>query len=77
MYENMYDMTLFELINTIENYNKGLAYELWKHAVLIGRVFSDKFPKTPEEASPELYPPKKRYKMPSFLIEKAKKRGMI
>ena len=73
----MYNMTLGELMTTIEHRNQGLAYELWKNAVMISNIFSKKFPQTPEEGSPELYPPKKRYKMPDFLIKKAKKRGVI
>lgn len=49
---------------------------MWKQAILIGRLFNDDFPKSPEEASPELYPPKKAYKMPKWMIAKYYKRGM-
>ena len=69
-------MTVRELIITLEQTNKGLAYKMWKQANLIGCIL-DKFPKNPEEACPELYPPKKSYKMPDFLLEKAIKRGVI
>lgn len=69
-------MTLRELIITLENVNKGLAYEMWRRASLTGYIFG-KFPDTPEKACPELYPPKKSYKIPDFLLEKAIKRGVI
>jgi hypothetical protein len=61
-------MTLKELKNTLENANKGLSYTIYKQALLIGRALTDKkFPDSPEEANPELYPPKKRYKMPDWI----------
>lgn len=69
-------MTFRELVITLENTNKGLAYQLWRQANLIGCIF-DKFPKSPEDACPDLYPPKKSYVMPDFLKEKAIKRGVI
>ena len=69
-------MTVRELIITLEQTNKGMAYRMWREATLIGALFN-KFPKTPEEACPELYPPKPSYKMPDFLLEKAIKRGVI
>lgn len=63
---------------TLEQVNKGMAYRMWREATLIGRLFSkEDYPKTPESACPELYPPKKSYKMPDFLLEKAIKRGVI
>lgn len=49
---------------------------MWKNAILVGRLFNKDFPQTPEEACPELYPPKKTYKMPDWLKEKYYKRGM-
>lgn len=72
----LYDMTFRELIITLRESKKGLAYEMWRQANLIGTIFSD-FPQSPEDACPELYPPKKSYKMPDFLIEKATKRGVM
>lgn len=60
----------------VEQVNKGLAYQMWKQAILNGSMFSDDRPKTPEAGSPELYPVKKRYEMPDFLKEKAIKRGV-
>lgn len=69
-------MTLYELNNTLINRRKGLAYKLWKQAVLFGETFNKDFPKTPEEASPELFPPKKRYKMPDWVKTKYYTRGM-
>lgn len=73
---DLYDMTLYELRETLENKRKGLAYQMWKQAILYGQLFNKDFPKTPEEACPELYPPKKTYKMPQWMIEKYYKRGM-
>lgn len=73
---DLYDMTLYELRETLENKRKGLAYQMWKQAILYGQLFNKNFPQTPEEACPELYPPKKTYKMPQWMIEKYYKRGM-
>lgn len=68
MYKDLYDMTLEELHNTLVQRKQGIGYEIWKNASLNMFVLgADKFPQTPEEASPELYPPKKTYKMPEFL----------
>lgn len=68
LYENIYKMDLNELNNTLEKRRMGLGYELWKLACLNTFVLSpDKMPESPEDASPELYPPRKTYKMPEFL----------
>ena len=72
---DLYDMTLYELNRTLINKRKGLANRLFKEAIIIGRLFNKDFPKTPEEAFPELYPPKKTYKMPDWMKEKYYKRG--
>jgi hypothetical protein len=72
----LYDMTLYELRETLISRRKGLAYQMWKQAVLVGRLFNKDFPQTPEDASPELYPPKKTYKMPAWMMAKYYKRGM-
>jgi hypothetical protein len=61
----------------VENNNKGLSYKMWKQAVLIGSMFGEGYPDTPEKASPELYPAKTSYKMPDYLKEKAIKRGVM
>lgn len=75
-YEQLYKMTFKELIDTLEQRRKGLAYKMWKEANLIGVAFGGKnYPHNPEEASPELYPPKVSVKMPDFLKEKWLKRG--
>ena len=66
-YDELYDMTLKELKNALEQYNKGLAYQMFKQAYLTGLAFCGKFPKSPEDACKELYPPKKTYKMPDWL----------
>lgn len=75
-YEQMYKMTIRELLKTLEQRKKGLAYKMWKTANLTGTSIAGKeFPSTPEEASPELYPPKVSIKMPDFLKEKWLKKG--
>lgn len=69
-------MTMYELLNTLEQRRKGLAYQVWKQAVLNCFVLSPKnIPKSPESACPELYPPKKKYKMYDFL--KGSRKGEI
>lgn len=69
-------MDLNELINSLEQRRKGLAYNIWKQSYLttlgISDLFKEKrkpasFPSTPEKASPELYPPKASIKMPESL----------
>ena len=62
-------MTPKELLKTLECRRKGLAYQLWKQGNLIGAVMGN-YPRTPEEACPELYPPKTSIKMPDFLKDK-------
>ncbi len=80
----MYDMTLKESSDTLENRKKGLAYELWKQAVLITMGVSDllkdkksksKFPESPQEACPELYPPKPSLKVNINLNKKYNERS--
>lgn len=69
-------MTLKELVKTLEARRKGLAYRMWKGANLISAsCFSKNYPESPENACPELYPPKTSIKMPDFLINKWLKRG--
>lgn len=69
-YSELYEMTLYELKNSLEEVNKGLAYTMWKQAVLTISMLGKKAPENPEKASPELYPPKKTYKMPDWMKEK-------
>lgn len=80
----MYDMTLKELSETLENRKKGLAYELWTQAKLItlgiADVMKDKkgksvFPNNPQEACPELYPPKPSLKININLNKKYNERS--
>ena len=78
-------MDMTELIKTLENRRKGLAYRVWKEANLIAVGVSDlfskknaksNFPENPEKASPELYPPKKTMKKPKCLYNtKVKLKG--
>lgn len=75
-YEELYDMTLKELVNALKNVNKGLSYFLFKDKVLMNQALAGKMKRTPEEANPELYPPKKTYEMPDWLKERYKKQQM-
>lgn len=63
-------MTLYELKTALREANKGLAYQMWKQAVLTISMLGKSAPNNPEIGSPELYPPKKRYKMPKWMREK-------
>lgn len=83
-YDEMYEMTLKELSDTLEHRKKGLAYELWKQAVLITMGVSDMlkdkkskaiFPNSPQEACPELYPPKPSIKINVNLNKKYNERS--
>ena len=77
LYKDLYEMTLKELEETFINRRKGLGYEVWRLASLTRSPLIKNFPSTPEEACPELYPKKEGIRMPSFLMEKAIKRGVI
>ena len=66
-------MTLKELKNATEQINKGLAYRLFKDKVLMGQALVGKMKRTPQEALPELYPPKKTYKMPEWIRKRYEK----
>lgn len=63
-------MTIKELKNALKEHNKGLAYEMYKGALLNAQAVFGKIKEKPEEALPELYPPKKTYKMPEWLKER-------
>ena len=81
----MYSMTLKELRNTLEYRKKGLAYTMWKQAMLttlgINDLFKDKkiarsiFPASPQDACPELYPPKPSIKIKTPLNKNYKERS--
>ena len=76
-YIDLYDMTLYELKNSLKQANKGLAYTMWKQAVLTISMLGKKAPENPEKGCPELYPPKKTYKMSEWMIKKYyKKKGV-
>ena len=63
-------MTIAELIDTLLARRKGLAYKIWKESYLIAWATMGKhYPKDPEKASPELYPKKKKIKMPPNLLK--------
>lgn len=70
-YSELYEMTFKELIDTLMARRKGLAYRMWKEAYLISwATMGKKYPQTPQDASPELYSPKPRIKMPEMLLRK-------
>lgn len=68
-------MTIYELKETLKARQEGLSYSIWKQAVLIGQIFSKRFPKTPKAANPELYFKEKSIPMPDFLIQDFAKKG--
>ena len=72
-YNELYDMTIKELRNSLEQANKGLAYVLFRDKVLMNQALVGKMKKTPEDALPELFPPKKTYKMPNWLLRRYEK----
>jgi len=75
-FEQLYEMTIYELKRTLEQRKQGLSYRLWKQGNLCQLM--DKYPQTPEEANPELEKPKKTIAMPDFLKEEwAKQKGLI
>jgi hypothetical protein len=64
------------LTNTLKQRKIGKAYEIWKLGMLSQMI--EKYPDTPENACPELYPKKKTIPMPNFLKDKYLKReGVI
>lgn len=68
LYKDLYDMTLFELTDTLEMRRQGLAYEIWR----VGNLsqLMEKYPESPQDAMPDLFPPKKGIKMPDWVKEK-------
>lgn len=70
-YDQLYDMTVSEMIDTLTAKRRAQGYAMWKQAYLIKwAVLGKHFPKSPEEASPELFVKKKRIKMPPNLFKK-------
>lgn len=74
-YNEMYDLDFQELQDTIVYMRKGLAKNIWRLASLTRHPYIKNFPESPEEAFPDLFPPKPTIKMPDFLKEKWLKRG--
>ena len=77
LYKDLYEMTLYELDNTLEKRKMFIGYEIYRLASLTRSPFVKNFPSTPKDACPELYPIEKGIPMPDFLKEKAMKRGVI
>lgn len=67
-------MTPKELIDEYNARNEKLAYTMWKQAYLISLAFTKQFPRTPRDASKELFPKPKTIKMPSVLQNKLTER---
>lgn len=64
------DMTISEMLFTLTATRKGQAYLMWRNAMLISWATLGKdYPKNPEDALPELFPPKKAVQMPDWLKE--------
>ena len=76
-YVDLYDMTLYELIETLKNRRKGLAYKIWRLASFTRSPFVKEFPANPKEAMPELFIKDEGIAMPDFLVDKAIKRGVL
>lgn len=70
--EELYDMTLKELVDSLKYRREGLGYYLWKNGMLNQRL--KEYPNSPEDASPELFEEKKGIPMPDFLKFKFLKR---
>lgn len=64
-------MDLSELESTLINRRKGIANECFMIGMLSRTALAKELPKTPEDAYPYMFPPKKRYVMPDFLKERA------
>lgn len=64
-------MDLNELSSTLINRKKGVANECFMIGILARTALGKDIPKTPEEAFPYMYPPKKKYVMPDFLKKRA------
>lgn len=82
LYDELYEMTIKELSDTLTMKKQGLAYELWKSAYLTTLGISDllkgkndksNFPMSVESASPELFPKPVTIEMPEVL--RSDKRG--
>lgn len=73
-------MDLSELESTLVNRRKGIANECFMIGMLSRTALAKELPKTPEDAYPYMFPPKKKYVMPDFLKERAietlKERGV-
>lgn len=73
-------MDLNELESTLINRRKGVANECFMVGMLARSALIKEMPNTPEKAFPNMFPPKKKYVMPSFLKQKAienfKERGV-
>ena len=78
-YDQLYEMTVGELLDTLEARRRGLGYKMWREASLIAwAVMGKHYPRSPEKALPELYKKKKTIKMPPNLLkQKLKQMGDV
>jgi hypothetical protein len=68
-------MSIKELLFSLKYKREGDAYYYWKVGLMARAGYNAKhYPKTPEEASPELFEKKKSAKMPDWLKEDYAKR---
>lgn len=73
--EELYDMSIKELLFSLKYRREGDAYFYWKVGVMTRTGVNAKtFPKNPEAASPELFEKKKSAKMPDWLVEDYQKK---
>ena len=74
-YDQLSDMTVREMIDYIDARNRILGYKIWKMAYLTAWACMDgkTYPKTPQKASPELYPKPKTIPMPEKLMNKIRR----
>lgn len=68
--DELYNMTVKELRNSLKSANKGLSYKMYKQAILINQAVIGKLPDRHEKANPELFPKKKSYIMPDWVKER-------
>lgn len=66
----MYNLDVDELINTIQEKRKGLAYSIWRVASFVHHPFIKDFPDTPEKAMPELFAKKQGVKIQQWMLDK-------
>ncbi len=68
--EELYAMSIKELLFSLKYIREGKAYEYWKIGIAAGSGFNAKnYPKDPKTLSPELFEKKPSVRMPKWLEE--------